>query len=71
MGREPGFFNGERLKNMLDKELSIGNIGSYFTSNLDRKEAAPVETALVNNEKSLSPESDEGKLRDMIRSMRE
>lgn len=71
IGRAPDFFNGGRLKSMLDKGLSIMNIGNYFSSNMDRKAAAPVEADLVKHEKTLSPESDEGKLRDMLRSMRE
>ncbi|NQZ50303.1 MAG: hypothetical protein HRT95_08990 [Moritella sp.] len=71
MGRNPDFFNGGRLKAMLDKGLSILKIGDYFSSNLERKDAAPVEATLVQNEKTLSPSSSDAELKDMLRSMRE
>lgn len=71
MGRNPDFFNSGRLKSMLDKGLSILKIGDYFSSSLARKDAAPVEATLVQNEKTLSPSSNDAELKDMLRSMRE
>lgn len=71
IGRVPEFFNAGRLKSMLDGGMAISKIGDYFTSSLNRKEAAPIEAELVKNESKFSPNADESKLRDILRSMRE
>lgn len=71
MARIPEFLKGGRLKSFLDAGISMLKIGDYFSSNLNRKESAPIEEILVKNEKVNSPDADEDKLRNMLRSMRE
>ena len=71
MARLPDFFNGGRLKSLLDAGMSVNKISDYFSSNLNRKEAAPIESDLVKQESKTSVGSDESQLRDMLRSMRE
>ncbi|PKH07129.1 hypothetical protein [Moritella sp. Urea-trap-13] len=71
MARMPEFFNGGRLKSMLDAGLSISKVGDYFNSSLNRKEVASVEADLVKQEAKTAPDSDDAQLRDMLRSMRE
>jgi len=71
ISRLPEFFNGTRLKGLLDAGLLVNKISDYFSSNLRVKEAAPVEADLIKQESKLSLGGDESQLRDMLRSMRE
>jgi hypothetical protein len=71
MARLPEFFNGGRLKGLLDAGMSVNKISDYFSSNLNRKEAAPVEADLIKQESKSALGNDESQFRDMLRSMRE
>ena len=71
IGRMPEFFNGGRLKSLLDSGMPVSKISDYFGSKLNLKQEVPIEAELIVNEKKMAPNADQEKLRDMLRSMQE
>jgi hypothetical protein len=69
IGKNPDFFQPQRIEGILSETKDIGSIADYFDGKLGRADDRAVESFLVSVEKKLNPDKTDGEIRAMLRSV--